>query len=169
MNNSIACAYCPSPVAALSFRSLSSVLDSEAHVRAEARRWSEVGLLLAQMTEDVSSVSDVGSFALGASAQADLVLTRFGDAPGAPPRRVGYRLRQGRVEYLLWSRAQDAASPPAAVYPVLERVAAMQLSALREDGSWGPAWTPGALLPRAVAVELVLASGERVTRLFTLR
>jgi general secretion pathway protein J len=156
-------------LASLSFRSLSSVLDSEAHLRAEARRWNEVGLLLAQLREDLSSVVESRGFALGASAEAQLVMTRFADAPGAPPRRVGYRLREGKVEYLLWPQAQGA-SLAAAVHPVLDNVAEMYLRALREDGSWTPAWPPGPQpLPRAVAVELVLGSGERITRLFALR
>ena len=88
-------------LASLSFRGLSSVLDGEAHVREQARRWSEVGILLGQLREDISSAVESRGFALGASTEADLVLTRFADQAGAPPRRVGYRLREGTVEYLL--------------------------------------------------------------------
>src|ERR671923_2450017 len=84
-------------LAALSWRGLSSVLDAEAHVREEARRWNEVGMLLAQLGEDVFSTIAVGSVGEG-----QLVLDRFGELPGMPPRRVGYRLRDGVVEYLLW-------------------------------------------------------------------
>lgn len=155
-------------LASLSFRGLSSVLDGEAHVREEARRWSEVGLLLGQLREDISSAVEGRGLALGASTDADLVLTHFADTPAAPPRRVGYRLREGRVEYLLWSQGLDA-GPPAAAYSVLANVAQMRLSALRDDGTWTPVWPSGLPLPRAIAVELALASGERVTRLFALR
>jgi hypothetical protein len=52
---------------------------------------------------------------------------------------------------------------------VLANVAELRLNALREDGTWMPVWPAGQPLPRAVAVELALASGERVTRLFSLR
>jgi len=155
-------------LASLSFRGLSSVLDSEAHVREQAKRWSEVGLLLGQLREDTSSAMEGRGFTLGPSADADLVITRFADQPGAPPRRVGYRLREGRVEYLLWAQGMDA-GPPAAAYAVLGNVADMRLAALREDGTWIPVWPVGQPLPRAVAVELALASGERVSRLFALR
>jgi general secretion pathway protein J len=155
-------------LASISFRGLTSVLDAEAHVREEARRWNEVGLLLAQLREDISSVAEQRGFALGTSAQAELLLTRFADGP-APPRRVGYRLRDGTVEYLLWSQAQPGGAP-AATYPVLANVAEMRFSALREDGAWAPVWpAPPQALPRAVAVELVLAGGEHITRLFPLR
>jgi general secretion pathway protein J len=155
-------------LASLSFRGLSSVLDGEAHVREQARRWSEVGILLGQLREDISSAVESRGFALGASTEADLVLTRFADQAGAPPRRVGYRLREGTVQYLLWPQGLDG-GPPAAAYAVLANVAEMRLSALREDGTWMPVWPAGQPLPRAVAVELALASGERVTRLFALR
>ncbi|HEV8110006.1 MAG TPA: type II secretion system protein GspJ [Burkholderiales bacterium] len=156
-------------LASLSFRGLSSVLDGEAHVREQARRWSEVGLLLGQLREDVSSAMESRGFALGASTEADLALTRFADQPGAPPRRVGYRLRGGTVEYLLWPQGSDGSGPPAAAYAVLANVAGMRLNALRADGAWTPVWPGGQPLPRAVAVELVLASGEHVTRLFALK
>jgi general secretion pathway protein J len=155
-------------LASLSFRGLSSVLDGEAHVREQAKRWSDVGLLLGQLREDISSAMEGRGFTLGPSADADLVITRFADQPGAPPRRVGYRLREGRVEYLLWAQGMDA-GPPAAAYAVLANVADMKLAALREDGTWIPVWPVGQPLPRAVSVDLALASGEHVTRLFALR
>jgi prepilin-type N-terminal cleavage/methylation domain-containing protein len=155
-------------LASLSFRGLSSVLDGEAHVREQARRWSEVGILLGQLREDISSAVESRGFALGASSDADLVLTRFAEQAGAPPRRIGYRLREGTVQYLLFPRGLDS-GPPAVAYAVLANVADLRLSALRDDGTWVPVWPAGQPLPRAVAVELVLARGERITRLFPLR
>ncbi|HEY1289627.1 MAG TPA: type II secretion system protein GspJ [Burkholderiales bacterium] len=155
-------------LASLSFRGLSSVLDGEAHVREQAKRWSDVGLLLGQLREDVSSAMEGRGFTLGPSTDADLIITRFADQPGAAPRRVGYRLREGRVEYLLWPQGMDS-GPPAAAYAVLANVADMRFTALREDGTWMPVWPVGQPLPRAVSVDLALASGEHVTRLFALR
>jgi general secretion pathway protein J len=154
-------------LASLSFRGLSSVLDAEAQVRAEARRWNEVDLLFGQLREDISSAMENRGLALGAP-EAQLVLTRFAEQSPAPPRRVGYRLREGTVEYLLWPQARGPLGNPAAVHPVLANVAEMRLSALRDDGTWSPVW-PAGPLPRAIAVELALASGERVTRLIALR
>jgi general secretion pathway protein J len=151
-------------LAALSFRGLSSVLGAEAHVRDEARRWNEVGLLLAQLREDVSSTIAVGSVGEG-----QLVLERFGDVPGMPPRRVGYQLQEGVVEYLLWPPGPAALGQPSSAHAVLRGVVELRFTALREDGTWTPVWPPVPTLPRAVAVELVLAHGERVTRLYPLR
>ena len=155
-------------LASLSFRGLSSVLDGEAHVREQARRWNEIGILLGQLREDISSAVESRGFALGPATEADLVLTRFSDQAGAPPRRVGYRLREGTVEYLLWAQGFDG-GPPAAAYAVLANVAQLRLSALRDDGVWMPVWPAGQPLPRAVSVELALASGEHITRLFPLK
>ena len=155
-------------LSSLCFRGLTSVLDAEAHVRDEARRWNDVALLLAQLREDISSAVDARGFALGA-ADAGLALTRFAELPGAPPRRVGYRLRDGTVQYLVWP-TPGAAAPEGAAHPVLAGVADLRFSVLREDGIWMPAWPAGApALPRAVAVDLVLARGERITRLYPLR
>ncbi len=156
-------------LATLSFRALSSVLDAEVHVREEARRWKEVGLLLAQLREDVSSATEGRGLVLGSVADAQLVLERFGDIPGVPPRRVGYRLREGAVEYLLWPSLAAAGAQPSSAHAVLGGVAELRFTALREDGTWTPVWPPARALPRALAVELVLARGERVTRVYPLR
>lgn len=152
-------------LASLTFRGLGSVLDAEAHVRDEARRWNDVGLLFGQMREDVSSAIGARGLALGAGGTA-LVLTRFPELPGTPPRRVGYRLREGVLEYLVWP--SEGASE-AAAHPVLSGVMELRINALGEDGAWAATWPAAApALPRALAVELVLARGERVTRLYPL-
>jgi general secretion pathway protein J len=156
-------------LAALSFRGLSSAIDAEAHVREESRRWNEVGLLLAQLREDVSSAMQERGLALGSVAEAQLVLERFGEVPGLPPRRVGYRLREGVVEYLLWPSPPAPSAQPPSAHAVLRGVAELRFTALREDGTWTSVWSPAPALPRAVAVELVLARGDRVARLYPLR
>ena len=151
-------------LAALSYRGLASVLDAEARVREESRRWNEVGLLLAQVGEDVSSAIAIGSVKAG-----ELVLERFGEMPGVPPRRVGYRLHDGMVEYLLWSRGGAALAQPSSVQPALGGVAELRFTVLREDGTWTDVWSAARTVPRALAVELVLTRGERVTRLYSMR
>jgi hypothetical protein len=137
-------------------------------VREETRRWNEVGLLLAQLREDVSSAMEGRGLALGSAAEAQLVLERFGEVPGMPPRRVGYRLREGAVEYLLWPSAPTAGGQPSG-HAVLGGVAELRFTALREDGTWTSVWPAAPTLPRALAVELVLARGERVTRLYPVK
>ena len=55
--------------------------------------------------------------ALGVT-DAGLALTRFAELPGAPPRRVGYRLREGTLEYLVWP-SPGAGAAQGAAHPVL--------------------------------------------------
>jgi hypothetical protein len=58
------------------------------------------------------------------------------------------------------------------VNPVLENVADLQLRALDQKGSWSAVWPAGQqtnALPRAVEAQIVLAGGERITRIFPLR
>jgi general secretion pathway protein J len=159
-------------LASLGFRGLGSILDTEAHVRDEARRWNDVGLLMAQLREDLSLAVERPALVLSHSpAQSELLVTRFADAEsGAGPlRRVAYRLRGGAVEYLVWPQPGPAGGPPLA-HPVLQKVGNLQLRALRDDGAWSPVWPVGGqALPRAIAAEITLERGERITRLFPLR
>ena len=178
---------------ALSFRGLGSVLDAQARLQAESRRWNEVALLAAQLSQDVAATFErtvrdetdrlrpalVLSTPLNAGASTELAqlsLTRLGygepgSAPGTP-RRVGYRLREGIVEYLLWPAADAAPGTIPIAEAVLEDVAELQFQALDDNGTWSSAWpggrAPGAL-PRAISMQIVLAGGESITRVFSLR
>lgn len=163
-------------LASVSFRGLSSVLDTEAHVRAEARRWNDIGLLMAQLREDLSAAVERPALRMTnspADAQGQLVMARLGDGGvPSPLRRVGYRLRDGTVEYLVWPAADSPRGAVPAAHAVLENVTELRLRALREDGSWSAVWPvegQASALPRAVAAEIVLAGGEHITRLFPLR
>jgi general secretion pathway protein J len=178
---------------ALSFRGLSSVLEAEARLQAQTRLWSDVSLLFSQLGEDMTMaverpVRDAAertspALRLGGGAQesaeaedAQLVFTRLGIGEGAAaqsaPRRVGYRLREDRLEYLVWPSPDHAPGAPPAVHVVLERVASLQWQALDADGRWLDAWPAGRAvgeLPRAISVRLVLAGGDEVTRVLSLR
>jgi len=179
-------------LAVLAFRGLGSVLEAEARVGAEARRWSDTATVFEQMSRDLSrtvarpvrSVRAPRSDGAGeaeaalvlraqpAGASAQLEISRHGDAAeGAAQgalRRVGYRLRDETLEYLLWPALDAAPGTTPAAYPVLAGVAALRLRALGADGAWRTAWPSGApqgALPRAVEAQLVLAGGARITRI----
>lgn len=143
-------------LAVLSLRGLSSMLDAEAHVRADTQRWSEVSMVMSQLGHDLSLASARPQIAGG-----ELVIARYGDSDVAPaqsgPQTVFWGLKNGSLEY----RVRAVASP------VLENVAAFELRALAPDGTWGDLAKP-APLPRAVEAQIVLAGGERVTRVFLL-
>jgi general secretion pathway protein J len=141
-------------LAVLSLRGLSSMLDAESHVRGDTQRWSVVSMVMSQLGHDLSLASARPEIGAGG----ELVIARYGDSDVAPaqsgPQTVAYRLRNGSLEY----RAS----------PVLENVAAFELRALAPDGTWGDLAKPAAL-PRAVEAQIVLAGGERITRVFLLR
>ena len=152
-------------LAAISFRGLSSILDADARVQAQLRRWGDVGRVMEQLGRDLSlAVERPVQEAAG-----ELVIRRRGEADGGAAQsgvqQVGYRLRAGTLEYLAWPPAPGAA-PVASI--VLEEVSALELRALGSDGNWSPLRGAAGVAPRAVAAEIVLAGGERVWRLFPL-
>ncbi len=180
-------------LSALSFRGLSSILDAEARVQEESRRWNDVSVLLSQMSQDVAMVIErpvrdsmdrvrpalllpgapVGA---GDADESALVITRLGRGDGgttqAGQRRVGYRLREGTLEYLVWPALDAAPGTEPIVEPALDEVTELLIQALDHDGSWTSVWPaarPASALPRAVAVHIAFAGGERIMRVLPLR
>ena len=180
-------------LASISFRGLNSVLDAESGVAAETRRWNELAIVTSHLGHDLSlavartarndSKSDrpalslrQAPFASVEDAGAQLALTRLGDDAGAGAagelRRVAWRLREGTLEYLVWPSVDAAPGTLPVVSEILQNIADLQLRALGDDGLWRTAWPARAgaeALPRAVEVQILLAGGARISRLFALR
>lgn len=176
-------------LASVSFRGLSAILEAEARVQSETRRWNDVAIAVAHMSRDLSlavprTVRDIAGSARSAiivgnsldGSQGQLQITRIGDGDNASSqgglRRIEYRLRAGTLEYLVWPATDLAPGAAPSVNPVLENVAGLELRALGQDGTWSATWPAGQqanALPRALEARIALASGERITRLFTLR
>jgi len=178
-------------LAAISFRGLNSILDAEARVLSETRRWNDIAAVVAHIGRDLSlaaarPVRDGAGRLLAAMTLGDsqggspdqLVVTRLGDsddggnAAQADPRRIGYRLRAETLEYLVWPSADAAPDAAPVVHVILENVTQVNWRALGPDGAWAAAWPgdqPVNALPRAIEAQFVLAGGERITRLFLLR
>jgi general secretion pathway protein J len=174
---------------ALGFRGLSSVLEAESRLQTETRRWNDLALVFSQLGEDmimaverpVRELPGRTSPALSLQESTDpihphLVLTRLGIGEGSAaqsaPRRVGYRLREGKLEYLVWPSPDGARGVPPTAHVALEHVAAVQWQALDANGRWVNAWPAGptaSALPRAISVRLTLAGGDEVTRILALR
>lgn len=163
------------------YRALSGLLDSETHLDAHARRWNDIARLFAQLDRDLSLAARRGARdAAGAPGPAllagsgTLVLTRFGEGGEsgwhAQPRRVGYRLREGAVEYLVWPAVDLAPGADPQPYRILDGVAELRVQAIDDRGLRSPGWPIGgaAVLPRGVQIDLVLAGGERIRRIVAL-
>jgi general secretion pathway protein J len=178
-------------VGTIGYRGLDSIIEAEARLQAESRRWSEVALLFSQLSEDLTlavgrttrDAADrtapallVSGTAVTALGGAQLALTRLGIGEGSAaqsaPRRVGYRLQDGALQYLIWPDLDVAPGTQPAAYELLAGVAELQWQALDADGRWTadwPAQRPAVSLPRAVSVRLVLAGGAEITRIVPLR
>ena len=90
--------------------------------------------------------------------------------PGQDESRLGYRLRGGNVELLVWRVLDRAPASTVEVYPILENVSALRFQHLDAQGVWREQWpvTEAEPLPRAVAIEFTLADGPTVRRIFAL-
>ena len=175
-------------LATVSFRGLGSILETDQHVQSETRRWNEVAIVVANIGRDLSLAvarpvrDDAGRSRSGLiidrvqnDSQEQLVITRLGDdgvSSRSDTRRVGYRLRDRSLDYLVWPATDLAPGAVPSVSPLLEDVAGLQLRALGRDGAWTPVWPagdPANALPRAVEVQIVLGTGARIARIFSLR
>ena len=86
-------------------------------------------------------------------------------------QRLAYRFREGTVEVLYWAGYDRPRGVDPTAYPLLDGVTAFQLAYLTKDGAWVDTWprTGESELPRAVKVDLTLASGETIERWLALR
>ena len=121
-----------------------------------------------------SAMASAGTTVAGTNAQ--LVVTRLGIGEGtagqSAPRRVGYRLRDGALEYLVWPDLDAAPGTAPAAYELLADVVGLKWQALDVDGRWDAVWPASRsadALPRAVSVRVTLADGGEITRILPLR
>jgi len=102
-----------------------------------------------------------------ASGGPELQFLRLDEARGV--RRVGFRLVDGRLEWLRWSGREALGQP--SVDPLLDGVRGMRWRFLL-DNVRTDAWPPAdrrSLLPDAIILELDLADVGTLTRLIALR
>src|SRR5437764_9726360 len=174
-------------MASLGYRALESRSESEARLSAEATRWGQLDSFFARMEGDLRqavprSVRLAGARVppwLGTLAASDgnaiLEFSRAGPEfnveAGSAGQRLGYRLRDGVVEVLYWPGYDEPRGLSPTAYALITDVARFRLSYLTSNGAWIEAWPANgeADLPRAVRVELTLASGDIIERWLVLR
>jgi len=168
----------------MAYRGLDSMTRANDRTVAETERWRAMALLLERFGADVSQparrpVRGADGTALPAWWGRALTNAEGADAqfefsrkspPGRDESRLGYRLRGGNVELLVWRVLDRAPASAAEVYPLLENVRALRVQHLDAKGVWQDFWpvTDAEPLPRAVSVELTLAEGPSVKRIFAL-
>jgi len=169
----------------LSYRGLAEVATSRTHLEAGFERWRSIGRSMQRIDTDLQQIVSPAASATGlpsegaalaapgmilgrtASGGPELQFLRLDDARGV--RRVGFRLVDGRLEWLRWSGREALGQP--SVEPLLDGVRGMRwrflLDKVRTD-AWPPA-DRRALLPDAVILEIDLADVGTLTRLIALR
>lgn len=173
-------------IATLGYRAVSALTTTEVRLAAEAERWRALDALLvrleadlrAAMPRDVRTGAGTEPAMLGTvdtAGNAELRISRAGPEfsadPGGAGQRLGYRLRGGTVEILYWPHLDQPASVAPSIYALAAEIAAFRLAYLDADGQWRDRWPVAGDLPvpRAIQVELELASGETIERWLMLR
>lgn len=178
-------------LAITAYRGLNAVTETRSHIDHETRKWQALERFFARLDGETGQVLQRPvRTANGAEAPAwigspsatetvedvQLAFTRNGgfDAEGAPlpPQRIGYRLRQDKLELLRWTALDSAPYNAPSVDVLLDNVSEFNVRHLTSRMTWETQWPPKTgndLLPKGVEVELVLKSGEKLTRFFALQ
>jgi len=173
-------------VAALGYRALAALTESEARLAAEAGRWAALDGLFARLEADARAAlpRDVRTGAgsepawVGDADPGGDAILRFSRAgpefavePGSTGQRIGYRLRNGSVEVLYWPFLDQPSSVVPEAYALIGDVAAFRVAYLDARDTWRERWPVlgEPPVPRAIRVELTLAGGEVIERWLALR
>ncbi len=178
-------------LAVTAYRGLNAVTQTRAHLDQQTRKWQALERFFARFDGETAQVLNrpvrtakgteapawVGaSSTTGSLEDVQLAFTRNGgfdtENNPLPPQRVGYRLRQGKLELLRWTALDSAPYNAPLVDTVLEDVSEFNVRHLSSRLSWEKQWPPtptDAGLPKGVEIELVLKSGEKLVRFFSLQ
>jgi general secretion pathway protein J len=173
-------------IAALGYRALASLSDSETRLAAEATRWRTLDLFFARLEGDLrqamprpARLSDarepswLGS--VDASGNSAIAFSRAGPEFTLEPRsagqRLAYRFNNGSVEVLYWASYDRPRGVDPTSYALLDGITRFRLAYLTQSGTWADTWPLAreSELPRAIRVQLTLASGEAIERWLALR
>lgn len=173
----------------LAYRGLNTVLQTRAHLTQDNQKWRDVAMLFARLEKDFAMLAPrpirdqnnlraaplLGKASLQNDQDAHLQLTRMGIPEQADslagPLRFAYRLRESRIEQLVWPVLDAAPRSSPSVNPLLTQVAKLDIQYLDRTGQWHDHWPlneSSNAFPSAVQISIELNTQERVTRLFAL-
>lgn len=172
------------------YRGLQGVLDTRAHLDKETRKYQDISQYFSRLQGQLAQASHravhtadgleqaafVGvSTGGGQPQEAQLFFTRGGgkDASNGwvTPQRMAYRLRNQSIELLRWDHLDQAPTSKPQVDVVLQGVREFNLRFMSASMVWEKQWlvrSADTTFPKALEVELILISGEKVVRVFDL-
>ena len=174
-------------VAMIAWRATAAMTDSEARLTSESARWRRLDALMTRMEADMrkaiprsarhGSVVEPAwsSGPIDAAGNTALVFTRAGpdaiDEPDSGGQRIGYRLRDGRIELLYWPRLDNVATRDPATYALFDGITRFRVLQLGADARWTERWPPAGTdgVPRGVRVDIELADGSVIERWLALQ
>jgi general secretion pathway protein J len=173
-------------IAVLGYRAVSSLSDSETKLSNEATRWRTLDLFFSRLEGDLRQAMPrparfgdtrmpawIGS--ADVNGNSTLEFSRAGPEftleAGSAGQRLAYGFRDGTVEVRYWASYDRPSNVEPTAYPLVADIAQFHLSYLTRGGEWSDVWplSGEADLPRAVKVQLALASGESIERWLALR
>ena len=144
-------------LAGFGYRGLGVVLDSGERLAGETRKWRDLALAFEHMRQSLAQAADrpirgrddltlpafLGVPAPRNAAEPILAFTRMGYAghsgAAADQQRIGYRLRDGRLEQLAWPALDQAPHSEPETIELLAGVRGVSFSYLHA-GRWHAAW-----------------------------
>jgi general secretion pathway protein J len=179
-------------MSAFAYRALGSILNTRERVEQENQKWRDVSTFFARLEADFSngvarSIRNssnqaqgfIGNSTLTNDSDGQVMFTRMG-MPGATgalaaPQRLGFRIKQGVLEELVWPVLDQGPRTVPAIYPLLTGATTLTMRYLDENYAWQSSWPPLTngppptdKIPKAIEVALTLDSGETITRLLLL-
>jgi len=178
-------------IALISYRTLSSLFEVREHLQKQSGRLRDTALFFARLDSDLSGLLDRETITADGLRAHPLVLTAspqyaddaalsfsrtgFADIDGlvGAPQRVGYRLKDGKIEWLLWSGLDQAPRSAPTAYAALSGVQDVAWRAVDVGGSPLDRWPqPGREkepFPAGLQLTITLTGGEVVSRTIALR
>jgi len=178
-------------LSALSYRSISALLQTRERLELETSRWREVMIFFNRFDQDVRRRVDrsvrngnqylpgwYGKPVFAGDNDAQLMFSIMGnpEQPGTlmDTRRIGYRLHAGNIEMLIWPALDNVSASKPVAYPVLSQVKTLSLRYMSSQGyTWSDRWPapnlPDGPIPKAVEIRVTLNTGEQLNRIINLK
>jgi general secretion pathway protein J len=172
----------------IGYRGLTQLLDSEQRLAEQSERWRALDRFFARLESDLRKAVPRGvrgpegsepAFILAGSGDNGRYasLLRFSRAGGenmvaAAGQRLDYRLADGKVEIVYWPYLDNPSASANVAYALVDGVESLRIQALTATSEWTDAWPAVSTtdaLPRAIRVEVRLASGESLQRWYALQ